>query len=420
MVKPVIEIEGLSKRYFIHHRQTAPYGSLRDDLVALAKRPFSRAKSDRSEELWALKDINCSVERGDSLAIIGRNGSGKSTLLKILSRIVDPTNGKAVLRGEVASLLEVGTGFHPELTGRENIYLNGSILGLSRRAIAARFDEIVAFAETERFLDTPVKFYSSGMYVRLAFAVAAHLDPDILIVDEVLAVGDAAFQQKCLARMGETAREGRTVLFVSHNLNAVRTLCNRAMLLEEGRLIFNGGVDGAVENYSKIIDAHTSGTPLANRARSSGLSLEAVLKGVELRQEKRSASDARLDSSQALKIILHIEARQNIDRDVAVHIAVMSSGQMILRFESEHNGACFKLRQGSNSVMCTIQPSFLAGGHYTLDCSLLYPGSEHLGHIDVVNAATAFVVDDLLLKDRSAITQREAVYWIPHKWEAIN
>src|SRR6185295_2097393 len=184
-----------------------------------------------SEEFWALKDVSFEIRRGEVLGIIGRNGAGKSTMLKILSRITEPTSGRIGIRGRVASLLEVGTGFHPELTGRENIFLNGAILGMSRAEITAKFDEIVAFAEVERFLDTPVKRYSSGMYVRLAFAVAAHLEPEILIVDEVLAVGDAQFQKKCLGKMGEVSRTGRTILFVSHNLTAIRTLCQRCILL---------------------------------------------------------------------------------------------------------------------------------------------------------------------------------------------
>jgi lipopolysaccharide transport system ATP-binding protein len=199
--------------------------------------------------IWALKDVSFEVPRGEVLGIIGRNGAGKSTLLRILSRITKPTSGTALITGRVGSLLEVGTGFHPELTGRENIYLNGAILGMKRQEIIRKFDEIVAFSEIERFLDTPVKRYSSGMYVRLAFAVAAHLEPEILIVDEVLAVGDVAFQTKCLGKMGNVAREGRTVLFVSHSMPAVCRLCQQALLIDEGRLIMHGSADTVVERY---------------------------------------------------------------------------------------------------------------------------------------------------------------------------
>lgn len=252
MNHPMIEVKGLSKKYRISHEQKAGYRSFRDDLAALFTKPLSlvTGKRETSEEFWALNDISFSVERGEVLGIIGRNGSGKSTLLKILSRITDPTSGTAILRGKTASLLEVGTGFHPELTGRENIYFNGSILGMSKREITRKFAEIVAFAEVEKFLDTPVKFYSSGMYVRLAFAVAAHLEPEVLIVDEVLAVGDAQFQKKCLGKMKTVSKEGRTVLFVSHNMETVRQLCNRVILLENGKISSDGSTTQVTNQYS--------------------------------------------------------------------------------------------------------------------------------------------------------------------------
>ena len=231
-MKPIIEVNHLYKKYKIGEKQR--YYSFRDTLVDLAKLPF-RKKSNKSE-FWALKDISFKVMPGEVIGIIGRNGAGKSTLLKILSRITPPTKGEIALRGRVASLLEVGTGFHPELTGRENTYLNGAILGMKRTEINDKFDEIVDFAEISKFLDTPVKFYSSGMYLRLAFAIAAHLDPEILLVDEVLAVGDAQFQKKCLGKMKEVSKQGRTVLFVSHNMNAIEQLCSRCFLITEGNL----------------------------------------------------------------------------------------------------------------------------------------------------------------------------------------
>jgi lipopolysaccharide transport system ATP-binding protein len=236
----VIRVENLSKRYRLGSTQ-ARYGSLRESLVEAVKTPLRRLRhpgslANQPHHIWALKDISFEVPRSEALGIIGRNGAGKSTLLKILSRITRPTEGRVRLRGRVGSLLEVGTGFHPELTGRENIYLNGAILGMRRSEIERKFDEIVAFAEIEQFLDTPVKHYSSGMYMRLAFAVAAHLEPEILLVDEVLAVGDAAFQKKCLGKMGEVTHGGRTVLFVSHNMGAINALCNRSILLDKGTL----------------------------------------------------------------------------------------------------------------------------------------------------------------------------------------
>ncbi|MBI1920667.1 MAG: ABC transporter ATP-binding protein [Geobacter sp.] len=242
----VIQVENLSKKYILSHEGRESYTALRDVMAerfrAFGKRLFSLHASpfthhSSQEEFWALKDVSFEINQGDRVGIIGRNGAGKSTLLKILSRIVEPTTGRVRIKGRVASLLEVGTGFHPELTGRENIFLNGAILGMSRAEIQRKFDEIVAFAEVEQFLDTPVKRYSSGMYVRLAFAVAAHLEPEILIVDEVLAVGDAQFQKKCLGKMEDvSAKEGRTVLFVSHNMNAIEQLCTSVMFLVKGEL----------------------------------------------------------------------------------------------------------------------------------------------------------------------------------------
>src|SRR5687767_1731426 len=233
----MVSVEGVGKQYRLQHqRGSEPYRTLRDSIADAAAAPFkwlngSRQAVTTPDDFWALRDVSFDVSGGEVVGIIGRNGAGKSTLLKILSRITEPTAGRIETRGRVASLLEVGTGFHSELTGRENIYLNGAILGMSRREIDRKFDEIVAFAEVERFIDTPVKRYSSGMHMRLAFSVAAHLEPEILMVDEVLAVGDAAFQKKCLGKMGEVAGEGRTVLFVSHNMPAVSTLCSRALWL---------------------------------------------------------------------------------------------------------------------------------------------------------------------------------------------
>ncbi len=256
----VITVENLSKKYIIGHQKQERYTSLRDVLTDGARRfthklihPFAAPENDPThEEFWALKDVSFDIKQGDRVGIIGRNGAGKSTLLKILSRITEPTSGKISIKGRVASLLEVGTGFHPELTGRENIYLNGAILGMSKAEIKSKFDEIVAFAEVEKFLDTPVKRYSSGMYVRLAFAVAAHLEPEVLIVDEVLAVGDAQFQKKCLGKMQEVGQEGRTVLFVSHNMVALKSLCEKAVWLNAGSVVENGRAEDVVSNYQQV------------------------------------------------------------------------------------------------------------------------------------------------------------------------
>ena len=256
MSEPVLSVERLGKRYRLrHHEDAAPYTTLRETISGAVSAPFRWVSGRREpaatiEDFWALRDVSFEVAPGEVVGIVGRNGAGKSTLLKILSRITEPTEGRVTLGGRVASLLEVGTGFHPELDGRENIYLNGAILGMSRAEIARKFDEIVAFAEVEQFLDTPVKRYSSGMYMRLAFAVAAHLESEILVIDEVLAVGDAEFQKKCLGKMGEVSRSGRTVLFVSHNLNAVETLCTKALSLDKGRVQEHGDdVRGIINRY---------------------------------------------------------------------------------------------------------------------------------------------------------------------------
>jgi lipopolysaccharide transport system ATP-binding protein len=290
MPDPIITVDNLSKKYLIGHNAGEDaryrYVALREvvgrEVRNLARKTIEAVRGrqvvqgDEVEEFWALKDVSFEVERGEVLGIIGRNGAGKSTLLKILSRITEPTRGRVTLRGRVASLLEVGTGFHPELTGRENIYLNGAILGMTRTEIRSKFDEIVAFAEVERFLDTPVKRYSSGMYVRLAFAIAAHLDPEILIVDEVLAVGDTEFQKKCLGRMSEVANSGRTVLFVSHNMPAVETLCARSIRLADGSLVDDGDTVRVVAGYLRDRPGRTDEGFAISKKIEDGLVLESL------------------------------------------------------------------------------------------------------------------------------------------------
>lgn len=278
MSTPIISIENLGKRYRLRHAGKPGYNTLRDALASRFSRLVTPARttppSDVTEEdFWALKDVSFEVNRGDIVGIIGRNGAGKSTMLKILSRITEPTTGRIRLKGRVASLLEVGTGFHPELSGRENIFLNGAILGMSKGEIRAKFDDIVAFAGVERFLDTPVKHYSSGMYVRLAFAVAAHLDPEIMIVDEVLAVGDADFQKKCLGKMRALHTDGRTVLVVSHQMSMITALCDRGIVMQRGQVAFIGSATEAVMQYQSggttaaaMFDATGDGSPIGNDA----------------------------------------------------------------------------------------------------------------------------------------------------------
>jgi lipopolysaccharide transport system ATP-binding protein len=306
MAESVINVEGLSKRYIIGHVQDRRDG-LRHAIENVFRNPLhwlrtrtAQRKAER-EEFWALRDVSFQVNQGDVVGIIGRNGAGKSTLLKILSRITEPTTGRITLQGRVASLLEVGTGFHQELTGRENIFLNGAILGMSKREIARKFDEIVAFSEIDRFLDTPVKRYSSGMYVRLAFAVAAHLEPEILIVDEVLAVGDAAFQKKCLGKMGDVARGGRTVLFVSHNMPAVQALCNRAVYLKSGSVRAVGAVEPLLKQY------------FLETGSAHDLRFEAPLPlGAALDLTGLSFSPTSIESGAALHFQLSFAAKQTV------------------------------------------------------------------------------------------------------------
>ena len=274
----IIQTEGLSKAYHIQRLQnehsTIRYKTLQEDLLAFPQKLFNKARGKNSIEkltVWALKDVSLEIKRGEVLGIIGRNGSGKSTLLKILSRITEPTKGHADLHGNVGSLLEVGTGFHPELTGRENVYLSGAILGMRRNEINRKFDEIVAFAEVEKYIDTPVKRYSSGMYVRLAFAVAAHLETEILLVDEVLSVGDASFQKKCLGKMEGVAQHGRTVLFVSHQMGQIATLCTRCLMLDKGQIGNDGPTHDVIDIYMRNIQDTANNIRTRNDRLGSGV-----------------------------------------------------------------------------------------------------------------------------------------------------
>jgi lipopolysaccharide transport system ATP-binding protein len=307
MPKPVIKIDQVSKKFIINHESKERYTALRDVIINKAKSLASfnkKGSSKEREEFYALQDVSFEVNEGDRIGIIGRNGAGKSTLLKILSRITEPSSGRITVRGRIASLLEVGTGFHPELTGRENIFLNGAILGMSRAEIRAKFDEIVAFAEIEKFLDTPVKRYSSGMYVRLAFAVAAHLEPEILIVDEVLAVGDSQFQKKCLGKMEDVSKnQGRTVLFVSHNMGVISQLCERAVLLKGGKLIQVGKARKVIDDYI----LNSGGNSNVYLASTTGNSKEIFISKVEtLSTSGKNSEDFQFDESIILKVSLSV------------------------------------------------------------------------------------------------------------------
>ena len=352
-----ISVSGLSKRYLVQSNR-AQYSSLGEAITERLRRFAARGKAaaggldhaSYGREFWAVKDISFEVAQGERVGVIGRNGAGKSTLLKLLSRITDPTEGRIKIRGRVSSLLEVGTGFHPELNGRENIYLNGAVLGLSARQIRRRFDEIVAFAEVERFLDMPVKRYSSGMYVRLAFAVAAHLDPQILIIDEVLAVGDAAFQRKCVGRMEDvSSKEGRTILFVSHNMVTVENLCSRGILLEAGRLVGDGPAHDIVSRYLRQ-SAEASRTSLRDRSDRQG-SGEVRFSSVTLRNAAGEEVKTFRTGEPATLSLEFARQRRDVLRDMHVVIAFDGHlGEKITILSSELSGT--KLDQVPPDANC--------------------------------------------------------------------
>jgi len=373
----VISVENLGKKYTISHQQREEYSSLRDVLTnkmsTFGRRlaaPFKTNLPDppatTSEDFWALKNVSFEVNLGDRVGIIGRNGAGKSTLLKILSRITEPTTGSIRIKGRVASLLEVGTGFHPELTGRENIFLNGAILGMGRHEIRKKFDEIVSFAEIEKFLDTPVKRYSSGMYVRLAFAVAAHLEPEILIVDEVLAVGDAAFQKKCLGKMKDVGREGRTVLFVSHNMQAIRQLCDRAVLLRSGALLLDGEGAAVVEGYLSEVSDHDEAHSLEEIIRCLPADPAFRLEGLNLTQNGRTASQ-HVESGKPLELeICYSVLKRTTGLRVYFDLCDDQDTLLFRSFNDEDGDGIPVAEPGSYSSRVVIQANLLGPAKYEL------------------------------------------------------
>lgn len=378
MTENAIIVENLSKRYLIGHRFSSAaqykYTALRD-VIGREIRSFARKatdvlrghqviQGDEVEEFWALKDVSFEVKQGEVLGIIGRNGAGKSTLLKILSRITEPTKGRVVLHGRVGSLLEVGTGFHPELTGRENIFLNGAILGMTQFEIRKKFDEIVAFAEVEKFLDIPVKHYSSGMYVRLAFAVAAHLEPEILVVDEVLAVGDVEFQKKCLRKMDEASRrEGRTVLFVSHNMDAIIRLCTRGFLFEAGRLAAIDQVTNVVSKFMHCRSSSPTVVDLTARERPDYFRGKARLTQIKPSDQGNGWS---LPFGQPLSLDLSINAEPYISR-VEILVAIYSArGFEVATWTSRCDGVQLDVHSGVNTFRIEFQDLRLLPGQYFL------------------------------------------------------
>ncbi|WP_404784193.1 ABC transporter ATP-binding protein [Altericista sp. CCNU0014] len=372
MSDTVIKVENLSKKYIIRHQQAQQYTALRDviaDGVKSIGRHLSGSKQDLAmgstqEEFWALKDVSFEVKQGDRIGIIGRNGAGKSTLLKILSRIVEPTLGEVTLNGRVASLLEVGTGFHPELTGRENIFLNGAILGMSRLEISKNFDEIVEFSEVEKFLDTPVKRYSSGMYVRLAFAVAAHLEPEILIVDEVLAVGDGAFQKKCLGKMGEVAKEGRTVIFVSHNMQAIRRLCSSAIYFSQGKVEEVSTVEEAIQIYSSQESRTNYCVDLNSIPRKNDFGEKARLLSLRLSQ------GTEFSYGKPLSLIFTINCFQKID-NLLVGIGFDNiTGSRVMTLDSDHDQPPLNIGTGLHDINFYLDRNPLHPGFYSIAIAL--------------------------------------------------
>jgi len=369
----IIKVENLSKKYIIGHDRHAGsayrYQSLRDTVAHMARGLYQRLRHPLSpntenteiEEFWALKDLNFEIQPGDRVGIIGRNGAGKSTLLKILSRITEPTSGRVEIDGRVASLLEVGTGFHPELTGRENIYLNGAILGMRRAEIRRKFDEIVEFSEIEKFLDTPVKRYSSGMYVRLAFAVAAHLEPEILIIDEVLAVGDAAFQKKCLGKMEDVSKKGRTVLFVSHNMGAVIDLCSRGFLIESGRVAMEGSARGVVRKYLSSTITKSTHKSWTHEAAPGDATCK--LRSLTVCQENEPILGSALISS-PVQICVSIDVETPANELGLTLLVSDSEGKVIVHTSSMMNRRLRTPDRGQHFLKATLPAYLLNSGDY--------------------------------------------------------
>jgi lipopolysaccharide transport system ATP-binding protein len=371
----IITVENVSKKFILSHEGKERYTALRDVVTQKAKNLLrgrvTKKETSSKEEFWALKDINFSVNQGDRVGIIGRNGAGKSTLLKVLSRITEPSSGKIVIGGRVASLLEVGTGFHPELTGRENIYLNGAILGMNRSEIRRKFDEIVDFAEVEKFLDTPVKRYSSGMYVRLAFAVAAHMEPEILIVDEVLAVGDAQFQKKCLGKMQDVSKnEGRTVLFVSHNIQAISNLCNKGIYLSSGKIVMQDNIDATIDKYLNTGESFSSHEDLAKKIKETPSDPEFKLLEVSVTQDNREVR-GHVVNGKELEVTIGYELYNKLSGFRVFLDFCDDMGSVIFRtFHDEDSDGIRSFEPGKYISKIVLPPNILAP--ITYDIKLMF------------------------------------------------
>lgn len=411
--QPIIDIDHLSKRYRIGANKE-PYLNLRDEIAKACSRilPASTRTRRTETDFWALHDVSFTVQEGEAIGIVGRNGAGKSTLLKILSQITPPTNGSVTMRGRVASLLEVGTGFHPELTGRENIFLNGAILGMSRREIRRKFDEIVAFAEVEKFLDTPVKRYSSGMYVRLAFAVAAHLEPEILIVDEVLAVGDAQFQQKCLGKMGEVAKGGRTVLFVSHNMAALEVLCNRCVLIHNGELMSIGPTRTVLNEYIEGVYLGMAKVHPAERKDRKGNG-DVVVKDVYLIDQHRQQLQA-VPCGDVCTIAFQFEFAVD---PKPFHLSFTirdTKGQYISRPSTYDVSFSSHITPRAGILSCSINRFPLIPGHYRVTTEMRIGGevTDYLEGAALIEVASADFFGTGRISDHSPVL-------LDQKWEIM-
>ncbi|MGQ0561629.1 MAG: ABC transporter ATP-binding protein [Gemmatimonadota bacterium] len=417
-----IRAAGLAKQYRIGEIGRARYQTLRDTIAQLPRSILGRAPVQRPQStIWALEDVSFELRHGEVLAIIGRNGAGKSTLLKVLSRITEPTRGHADICGRIGALLEVGTGFHPELTGRENVYLNGAILGMRRAEITAQLDEILAFAEVERFADTPVKFFSSGMYLRLAFAVAAHMEPEILIVDEVLAVGDAAFQRKCMGKMSDVARAGRTVVFVSHNMSAVTHLCTSGLVLERGRVDFHGAVRDAVTHYHDLVLSATPGRdgrePHVIFQEEPQPEADFSMTRIELLDEDGHAKPDLATWDRA-RFRFHFYCRRPVQRgSVVLEIRTLEGARLIVLSTQPDGTMPLSFSAGFQAVDCVIDELPLAAGDYAVAAALAIPNMERLWFRH--EAGTFSVLPkDIYGSGHAPVVQRSALA-LHHSWRAV-
>jgi lipopolysaccharide transport system ATP-binding protein len=423
MSDTVIRVENLGKKYILGHQKQERYTALRDVIANKSKsvgrkllKPLGKKMADPAvEEFWALKDLSFEIKQGDRVGIIGRNGAGKSTLLKVLSRITEPTTGRISIKGRVASLLEVGTGFHPELTGRENIYLNGAILGMSKAEIKNKFDEIVAFAEVEKFLDTPVKRYSSGMYVRLAFAVAAHLEPEILIVDEVLAVGDAQFQKKCLGKMEDVGKEGKTVIFVSHSTDSIRRLCSSGVYLSSGKVQDIGSIDYIVSQYLEQFhtkDRDNSQPHIIHFDNSkTGYSVERI----EILEIDGAAKEKLYTwDSVRFRVVFHSPGNLK-NGSVVLQISTLSGAVLTLCSTQPDSGFPIEFKKGINHVDCIFPRLMLSAGKYFIGVGLAIPDAEWL-YREFEHGVLQILPRDVF---NSRLAPVQSRYVIPqeHTWE---